>query len=217
MNTLKIFSNSVSIANSKSKNYFDTEFIIGSFEPNENGDMVNRDTIENWLPTLLHTHLVGNIRKNVYGNFDFSDHEVSKIFVLDENGNQTEDYVLNTSGFGTCTKVEVRQIDNQEFIVATFRVFARYVNAFNLIKKRIINGTLYSSWEIAIKQSHLENGIRVIDDGEFLSHCLLGSDVTPACKDAMLLNVASKQTERIEDILLEDMERNGELVKKKVS
>ena len=58
---------------------------------------------------------------------------------------------------------------------------------------------------------------RVIDDGEFLAHCVLGADVLPACKDAKLLNVASvneSQNQNLETILLQDMERNGELMKK---
>ncbi|MGP1411691.1 MAG: hypothetical protein ACTTKD_07640 [Peptoanaerobacter stomatis] len=206
-------SNSVSIANSRSKNYFDAEFVIGGFEENSNNDKVNRDTIENWLPTLLFTHLVGNIRKNAYGNYDFSDHEVKKIILINDDGSQTEDYILNTKGFGTCIKSEIKEIDNKEFIVATFRVFNRYTNASNLIKQRIANGTLYSSWEIAIKKYHYEDKTRVIDDGEFLSHCVLGEDVIPACEDAKLLNVASNK-QNIEEVLLQDMERNGELMKK---
>lgn len=217
MEKLQLFSNKVSIANSKSNNYFDAEFVIGGFDANSNKDMVNRDTIENWLPTLLFTHLVGNIKPNNNGEYDFTGHEMKRIIIISDDGTMSEDCVLNTKGFGTCIKVEIKEFDNKEFIVATFRVFERYSNASNLIKQRIANGTLYSSWEIGIKSYHMNGDIRVIDDGEFLAHCVLGADVLPACKDAKLLNVASvneTQSQNLENILLQDMERNGELMKK---
>lgn len=211
-NVFKIVSNDVSIANS-TKNYFDAKFIIGSFEPNANNDMVNKETIENWLPTLLHTHLVGNIDKNIYGEYDFRDHNLKEFTRVDENGNETKEYVLDTKGFGTCIKAEIETINGKDFIVATFRVFTRYVLASNLIKQRIASGTLYSSWEIGIKSYHNENNIRIIDDGEFLAHCVLGSDVLPACKDAQLLNVANKQN-NIESLLCEDLLKEGGRMKK---
>lgn len=217
MEKLQLFSNKVSIANSKSDNYFDAEFVIGGFDSNANGDMVNRQTIENWLPTLLFTHLVGNIKPNYNGEYDFTGHEMKRIITISDDGDISEECVLDTKGFGTCIKAEIQQIDGKEFIVATFRVFERYTNASNLIKQRIANGTLYSSWEIGIKSYHMVGNIRVIDDGEFLAHCVLGADVLPACKDAKLLNVASVnegQNQNLETILLQDMERNGELMKK---
>ena len=217
MERLQLFSNKVSIASTKSDNYFDAEFVIGGFDSNANGDMVNRQTIENWLPTLLFTHLVGNIKPNYNGEYDFTGHEMKRVITISDDGDISEECVLDTKGFGTCIKAEIQQIDGKEFIVATFRIFERYSNASNLIKQRIANGTLYSSWEIGIKSYHMVGDTRVIDDGEFLAHCVLGADVLPACKDAKLLNVASvneSQNQNLETILLQDMERNGELMKK---
>ena len=66
--------------------YLNAKFIICDFEKNKNGVKLNRDTVENWMDTLVGSPLVGKIAKNLKGNQDFTSHNLKIISTKDKNG-----------------------------------------------------------------------------------------------------------------------------------
>lgn len=177
------------------------KFAICDFSYNGNNIGLNRDTIENWMPTLVNFPLVGKIKMRSDGEYDFTGHNMKKIKRFDENGNEYTEYIFDTDAFGTFVSVNIEEIDGVEYIVATAYIWKRFKNACEIILKRAEEGTLHTSWEITVldETKKVENGKvkRLINSGRFFGHCLLGKNVTPAYQSSGLLEIAS--TENNED------------------
>lgn len=131
----------------------------------------------------------------------------------DEWGHTYFDVEFDTSAFGVFTSAKIELIDGVEYIISECELWDRFSNAYNLILDRIKMGTLYTSWEISVSESHDEeengNYARVIDNGKFEGHCLLAKDVEPAYDSSKLLDVATKQT----NIPIQDTEITQALLK----
>lgn len=185
--------------------YLLAKFIICDFSVNGNGVRLNRNTISDWISTLVNKPIVGKISVNSdNGDADFTGHNQNITTRLGNDGKPYVDYELDTTACGVFTDVQVEKIDGKEYITATAQIWKRFANFCALIKKRLENGTLNTSWEIATKKFHYEMSsgkkIKVIDQGSFLGHCLLASFVNPAYPDSQLLEVAS--TENNDDELV---------------
>jgi len=187
------------------------KFCICDFEPNKNSVKINRGTIENWVSTLQHKPLLGKIELKTDGTMDFMGHNMKKIVTTDEDGNETVDYVFDTSAFGTFTEVSIEEIDGVEYIVAVAEIWKRFTKACEIILNRIENGNLNTSWEISVSKSHnvTQSGkkVKVIDEGLFIGHTLLGQEIAPAYDSSKLLEVASEENNDTElaDALSKDM------------
>lgn len=159
--------------------------------------------------------LVGKIEIKQDNTVDFAGHEMKWVEKKDEWGHVYFDVEFDTSAFGVFTSAKVESIDGIEYIISECELWDRFSNAYNLILDRIKQGTLYTSWEISVSESHdeEENGsyARVIDNGKFEGHCLLAKDVEPAYDSSKLLDVATKQSNipiqdnEITQALLKDM------------
>lgn len=170
------------------------KFVICDFSVNGNQTALNRDTIENWMDTLVGNPLVGKLVVAPRGELDFSGHNMKIVTRKDNDGNEYKTAEFDTDAFGSFQSVDIEKIDDTDFIVASCKIWKRYPKACATILRRIENGTLNTSWEIDVLQSH--KGIvdgrmaKIIDDGVFTAHCLLGANVEPAYKCSKLLEVA---------------------------
>lgn len=216
---VKLFSNRVWIAEEQADaDALICKIVICDFSVNKNGVLLNRDTISEWMESLLNAPLVGKIKAKSNGEIDFTSHNATLVTRVDEDGNEYTDIELNTDAFGTFTAVEIATIDGVECIVATARVWKRFYDASNLIVKRIKEGTLSTSWEISVDSSEkrIINGslVKVINFGRFIGHALLSSQTAPAYDISRVLEVAAQTDDEelysalVRDVLKLDAKEN---------
>lgn len=172
------------------------KFIICDFLPNKNGVMLNRETIEQWMQSLVTQPVVGKLGVNDNGNCDFEGHNMRIVHRVDERGKTYETIKFDTDAFGVFTDVAIEKIRGKEFIVATAKIWKRFTEFCAVIKRRLAEGRLFTSWEIKSKETHNQiirgKKIKVIDDGKFIGHALLNEKFDPAYSDSQMLEVASK-------------------------
>lgn len=170
------------------------KFVICDFSVNGNQVALNRETIESWMSTLVGNPLVGKLVVAPKGELDFSGHNMKVVTRKDNDGNEYKTAEFDTDAFGSFQSVGIEKIDDTDFIVASCKIWKRYPKACATILRRIESGTLNTSWEIDVLKAH--KGIvggrmaKIIDDGVFTAHCLLGANVEPAYKCSKLLEVA---------------------------
>lgn len=170
------------------------KFVICDFSVNGNQVALNRETIESWMSTLVGNPLVGKLVVAPRGELDFSGHNMKVVTRKDDDGNEYKTAEFDTDAFGSFQSVGIEKIDDTDFIVASCKIWKRYPKACATILRRIESGTLNTSWEIDVLKAH--KGIvggrmaKIIDDGVFTAHCLLGANVEPAYKCSKLLEVA---------------------------
>lgn len=170
------------------------KFVICDFSVNGNQVALNRDTIKSWMSTLVGNPLVGKLVVAPKGELDFSGHNMKVVTRKDDDGNEYKTAEFDTDAFGSFQSVGIEKIDDTDFIVASCKIWKRYPKACATILRRIESGTLNTSWEIDVLKAH--KGIvggrmaKIIDDGVFTAHCLLGANVEPAYKCSKLLEVA---------------------------
>lgn len=195
--TIKINSNyNIIFSENDNSDSADVKFIICDFNPNANNVSLNREKIDNWLSTLNFKPVVGKIITRFDGKRDFSGHNAKIVEETDENGDTVKSIEFDTSAFGSFYETAIETIDGVEYIVAKSKVWKRFKEAYAILKKRAnSNKGLKTSWEISVFESHQETidgkDIKVVDDGEFIGHCLLGEFVTPAYKNSGVLEVSS--------------------------
>lgn len=209
---IKIISNhNVILSEDENGDTVDVKFTICDFDPNANDVSLNRDTIENWLETLKIKPLVGKVVTRFDGKKDFSGHNVKVVETEDEDGNKVKTVEFDTSAFGSFYDVGIETIDEIEYITASAKLWKRYTEAYKVFKRRVGSGKpLKTSWEIGVSESHQEvvNGknIKVVDDGVFLGHCLLGEFVSPAYQSSGVIEVSSNELdEELANALSQDM------------
>ena len=162
------------------------KFVICDFSVNGNQVALNRETIESWMSTLVGNPLVGKLVVAPKGELDFSGHNMKVVTRKDDDGNEYKTAEFDTDAFGSFQSVGIEKIDDTDFIVASCKIWKRYPKACATILRRIESGTLNTSWEIDVLKAH--KGIvggrmaKIIDDGVFTAHCLLGANVEPAYK-----------------------------------
>ncbi len=201
METIKITSNhDIIFSENENSASADVKFIICDFDPNANDVSINREKIDNWLQTLLSQPVVGKVITRFDGKKDFSGHNAKIVEEVDDKGNKFKSVEFDTSAFGSFYEVNIEEIDETEYIVAKAKVWKRFKEAYSILKKRAESKKgLKTSWEINVSESHQETinkkNIKVIDNGEFIGHCLLGELVSPAYKSSGILEVASTVTD----------------------
>jgi hypothetical protein len=187
------------------------KFIICDFFPNFNDLMLNRKTISNWLNTLITQPVVGELGVTDAGVSDFESHNLFPVKRVAKDGSVYQDTKFFTSAMGVFTDVSIENIKNKEYIVATAKIWKRFPEFCAVIKRRIAEDTLHTSFEIAVKNFHIEkiNGkkIKVVDDAVFLGHALLGSKITPAYADSRMIEVASQnENQDLINAIVKDIE-----------
>lgn len=185
------------------------KFCICDFDTNHNSVSLNRETIEEWVATLVGTPLVAKITKNLKGKNDFGSHEMRIISQKDKNGKVHKRAVFDTSAFGVCTDVFIDTADDgNDYIYANYKIWKRFENACKIIQERAEN--LKTSWEICTEEytKTIKEGkvTKRIDKGRFIGLAMLGSTVPPAYDSSGLLEVASEQEDELNIALMEDLE-----------
>ena len=197
MDSIKLLSNRVIISESEENpDILTAKFIICDFSVNENGVALSRETIDEWLSTLVNKPVVGKITISSDGTADFTGHNAKVVIRKGEDGQPYEDLEFDTSAFGTFVSVAIETIDDVECITATAEIWKRFTKACEVIKDRAENGTLSTSWEIRVidaEDATVESKpCRLIKLGSFLGHCLLGKGYLPAYPSSGVLSVASE-------------------------
>lgn len=171
------------------------KFIICNFDTNGNNVKLNRKTVDNWLHTLVNQPVVAKIGITDSGEADFTSHNMHAVQRKAEDGNTYIDYEFDTSACGVFTGVQIETINGKEFITAEAKLWKRFPEFCAIVKRRLLSGTLNTSWEVQTVKSHVElcqgQKVKVIDEGVFLGHALLASYIPPAYKDSRVLEVAS--------------------------
>ena len=178
----------------ENKNYLLAKFIICNFDINRNKVQINRNsnTLDRDIQTLIDMPLVGKVK----GTSDFGSHEAKKVFNIDDNGQVVQSYKFGTEAFGTFVTVGVENINGDECIVGTAKIWKRFENCCEIILRKAEQGkSVKTSWEISISKQHEENGVKVVDEFTFLGLALLGDEITPAYKsnEQSLLQVAEEE------------------------
>lgn len=196
MDTITLYSSQVYLAeDSSNPDSYIAKFIICDFGRNKNGVAIGRDGIGDWLSTLKNKPLVGKIKMRYDGTYDFTSHNMSVIKKIDDDGNEYQEVVFDTNAFGTFFDVSIEVINDIEYIVASCEIWKRFSKACEIIINRIQEGTLNTSWEIAVEKSKqgIVDGLmtKIIESGRFLGHCLLSKEVSPAYDSSGLFEIAS--------------------------
>lgn len=150
--------------------------------PNLNGDMLPYDdsTLER-AQTLVNMPVQAKYRVNANGEASLGGHEM----VRKKDGSVE----FRTQSIGTHTSVEIRndnvvlndgEIKELPCLFATYRIWKRYPNYIDAVKRLYENNILYGSWEINTYKYEYDNGIRKITDYEFFANTLLGEANPPS-------------------------------------
>jgi len=219
---ISFLSNKVELAENKSNDNLIAKFCLCDFGVNHNGVQLNRETVEPWVSTLVNQPLVGRIGYNG----DFTGHNMRVATVTNSEGEKQKEVVFDTEAIGTFVSAGIEEIDGAEYIVGTAEIWRRYPNVCNLIAERVEEGTLHTSWEIIVSESHNEGNVKVIDNGRFTALCALGRNHPPAYDSSQLLEVAESdediefQTAISEDVNnykeKEDTEMNETIVSEEI-
>ena len=216
---VKIISSQIELAEKESNGDLRLKMLICPLDVvNGNGVKLDSATINDWVDTLVNQPVQAKINRS---GDDFEGHAAKVITEIGEDGKQHKRMLLGTYSYGTFTDVSVE--DNN--ILATATVWAeRYPTVGSIIERRLDNGGVRGSWEIAVNESTVsEDGVKSIRNGRFLGFALLGEKVQPAFKDAGILEVAELDesiddelaaatiTDNVEE-LSEDVEMNEEIV-----
>lgn len=188
--------------------YLQGRFCICDFDTNKNNVSLNRDTIDEWVATLIGTPLVAKITKDIKGKEDFGSHEMRIISFKDKAGNIHKKAVFDTSAFGVCTNVSIETADDgNDYIYADYKIWKRFENACKIVQERA--DSLKTSWEICTEEfsQKIQNGqvIKRIDKGRFIGLAMLAKSVPPAYDSSGLLEVASEQEDELNIALMEDL------------
>lgn len=194
--------------------YLKVKFIICDFDTNANNVKLNRDTIDDWINTLLLKPVVGKIQLNKDNELDFTSHQAKKIISFDENGNLSTRLKFGTDMFGNFESVQIESIDGVDYITANARIYKRFEECCKIIQDRYDNNeTLSSSWEILPTDYTMDGNVKVINKGVFLAHAILSKFKKPAYQCSKMLEVAEKENneDELTLALLKDLIKLNEI------
>lgn len=178
-------------------------------EPNLNKKGIKEsDLKESELKSLIGQPLVGKVVKDEEGNYDFTGHNLKKIYEYNPNTNTIEiKYIFDTVPYGHFTSSDIEEIEidgiTKRCIVANVEIWKRYEKVCEIILKRFSSDKpLAVSWEINYSDKYEENGTEWLKNLVFIGVAVLGTSVNGAYPNARFLEVSE----------LEVIEDNNELV-----
>lgn len=177
------------------KNYLELVSRICYYdEANKNNVMLPSENALEKAQTLVNMPVQAKYRVNSDGDPTFGGHEVC----IDSDG----DVHFGTYSIGTHTRVYIEDADvsvggtikHLPCLYAEYRIWSRYENYVDALKRLYSLGKLYGSWEITVGDyTVLPNGIKRVNDYEFIANTLLGyENATPAYgADAKAISLSS--------------------------
>ncbi len=199
---IKINGSLVSLSESEDKTCLEGKFLICPLDvANANGvGLKENDLTDDEKAGLTNQPVVCKVIKNNKGEYDFTGHNMKISFIKDADGKKIKKYEFDTSpiGFHTSATVEEIEIDGEKknCIVARAKIWKRYDKAISALNRILeLKKEIKTSWEISYANSYEENGVKWLKDIIWLGNCVLGEFVTPAYKDAGMLEVAEENDE----------------------
>ena len=182
---VKILSGQIELAEKENNGDLRLKMLICPLDVvNGNGVRLESSTINDWVGTLVNQPLQAKINRS---GDDFEGHAAKVVTEIGEDGQQHKRIQLGTYSYGTFTDVS---IENNN-IIAMATVWAeRYPTVGSIIERRLENGGVRGSWEIAVNEAEFADGVKSIKNGRFLGFALLGEKVQPAYSEAGILSVA---------------------------
>lgn len=158
------------------------------------------DTSEDKANTLVNMPVQAKYKTNRTGEPTFGGHEMYK----DSQGN----VVFNTSSIGTHTEVFIEEdtittvkgeVKTLPCLFAKYRIWKRYKNVIDAVKRLFDLNKLYSSWEILTSAYEFKDGVKKITDYVFEANTLLGFEYsTPSYgASASALSLATEGSQMI--------------------
>ncbi|AJC95746.1 NOC3 family protein [Staphylococcus hyicus] len=154
---------------------------------NRNGSVFTREVVENAIPTLANTPIMGSIGLNNYGEEDFYGHESD--LEITEDGELK--FINKTIPFGVIpesnnAKFEKRIGDDmieREYLTVEGILWNKWEDAINLIHGK--NGVTGQSMELSDNYTgYFDGELFKFDSFEFYGACLLGDDILPAMNNS---------------------------------
>lgn len=177
------------------------------------------DLTEEKAKTLVNMPVQAKYKTNANGDPTFGSHEMYK----DSNGN----LLFNTSSIGTHTEIYIQEetittvngeTKTLPCLFAKYRIWKRYKNVVQAVKRLFDLGKLFSSWEILTFAYEFKDGIKKITDYEFEANTLLGFEFARPSygSSATALSLATEGSEMIiaealsQDLSVENVENEKE-------
>lgn len=143
-------------------------------EPNLNNVMLTSENALERAKTLVNMPVVAKYRVNADGEPTFGSHEA----YVDENG----ELQFNTDSVGTHTEVYIEEdtvdvngvLKTLPCLFAKYRIWTRNANVVAAVKRLFSEDKLYSSWEVITLSYEFKDGIKTLNEYEFIGNCLLG-------------------------------------------
>lgn len=171
------------------------------------------DTSEDKANTLVNMPVQAKYKTNRTGDPTFGGHEMYK----DSQGN----VIFNTSSIGTHTEVFIEEdtittvkgeVKTLPCLFAKYRIWKRYKNVIDAVKRLFDLNKLYSSWEILTSAYEFKDGVKKITDYVFEANTLLGFEYsTPSYgASASALSLATEGSQMIiaealsQDLIIEN-------------
>ncbi|WP_415408910.1 hypothetical protein [Staphylococcus agnetis] len=182
---------------------------------NRNGSVFTREVVENAIPTLANTPIMGSIGLNNYGEEDFYGHESD--LEITEDGelkliNKTIPYgVIPESNNAKFEKRIGDDMIEREYLTVEGILWNKWEDAINLIHGK--NGVTGQSMELSDNYTGYYDGeLFNFDSFEFYGACLLGDDILPAMNNSTVeLKYSSHTRNFIDDKLKEYQTRFASL------
>lgn len=202
MNTIILDGSLVSLSESNDETSLEAKFLICPLDVgNANGvGLKENDLTEDEKNGLQNQPVVCKVIKNSNGDYDFTGHNFKVVYEKNKAGQLVKKYEFDTNpiGFHISTEIEEIEIDNtkRNCIVATAKIWKRYDKAISALS-RILEAkkNIKTSWEISYAESYEEDGVKWLKDIIWLGNCVLGEFISPAYKDAGLLEIAEEDEE----------------------
>lgn len=153
---------------------------------NRNGSYISKEVFEKCLPSMYNVPVVANYMRDddMIGGHDI---EVVRKDKFPKMVNITHPVgVVPESASNWWELVTEEDGAIHEYLCADVLLWKRQ----EAYEKIVSDGIVYESMEIKVKEDHLDNGVYVIDDFEFLAFCLLGN-CEPCFESASLATFSS--------------------------
>lgn len=153
---------------------------------NRNGSYISKEVFEKCLPSMYNVPVVANYMRDddMIGGHDI---EIVRKDRLPKMVNITHPVgVVPESATNWWELVTEEDGSVHEYLCTDVLLWKRQ----EAYEKIISDGIVYESMEIKVKEDHLDNGVYVIDDFEFLAFCLLGN-CEPCFESASLATFSS--------------------------
>lgn len=153
---------------------------------NRNGSYISKEVFEKCIPSMYNVPVVANYMRDddIIGGHDI---EIIRKDKLPKMVNITHPVgVIPESATNWWELVTEEDGTVHEYLCTDVLLWKRQ----EAYEKIVSDGIVYESMEIRVKEDHLENGVYIIDDFEFLAFCLLGN-CEPCFESAALSTFSS--------------------------